>query len=381
MTSPETETPLATMLRSMDPESRAAMTNEVTAWLGRLVLLYGVPFDYLVPEEAMLPAEAIRFFFLDPIWIQSLVQGACSVGNNGYGDSIIDRVMNEWVQPNQPQQQTPSSLVNKKAAGVRDRLRHQYEGVDLPAQGEDLHWPLTGFLLRSAVVDGWRGLEVMAYKDLSDAETASLVTKMRDAGELNTIFTHAKDIAQRSTLKYQLRDMLREQTEEQKAQLYQTVDVDNDEQVIKLLIDRVAPLKALRIEQLSQDIMLGLFNGMIGQLVIRQPQEGLHFGLARDNADFIKSLRELGYKSRARAGEVLEGSSVKLSDAGLMRDMNKGVINIKNLAQQMQEKLSSLEQLQKDQQGDIKFTSAEFAVEMIESAGEFTFIPERKPKQ
>ena len=381
MTSPETETPVATTLRSMGQESREAMTNEVTAWLGRLVLLYGVPFEYLVPEEAMLPPESIRFFFLDPIWIQSLVQGACSVGNNGYGDSIIDRVMNEWVQPNQPQQQTPSSLTNKKAAGVRDRLRHQYEGIDLPPQSEDLHWPLTGFLLRSAVVDGWRGLEVMAYKDLSDTETASLEKKLRGAGELTNIFTHAKDIAQRSTLKSQLRNMLRDQTEEQMAQLYETVDVDNEEQVIKLLIDRVAPLKPLRIEQLSQDIMLGLFNGMIGQLVIRQPQEGLHFGLTRENVDFIKTLRELGYKSRANTGEILEGSTVKLSEAGLMRDNNKGVINIKHLAQKMQEKLSTLEQLEKDQQGDIKFTSAEFAVEMIESAGEFTFIPEREPKR
>ena len=44
--------------------------QDVSAWLGRLVLLYGLPFHYLISEEQMLPSESIRFFYLDPIWIQ-----------------------------------------------------------------------------------------------------------------------------------------------------------------------------------------------------------------------------------------------------------------------------------------------------------------------
>ena len=129
----------------------ADIPREVTDWLGRLVMLYGVPFQYLIPAEDMLPRETIRFFFLDPIWIQYLVQGACSVGRMDIGDTIIDQAMNKLVQLNPAKDESPGPA-NRAAAGVRDRLRQQYEDVDLPSEGEDLAWPLTGFLMRSGVV-------------------------------------------------------------------------------------------------------------------------------------------------------------------------------------------------------------------------------------
>jgi len=280
------------------------VSGEVAAWLGRLVLLYGVPFRYLISEEQMLPRESLRFFYLDPIWIQCLVQGACSVGNTDYGSSLIDKAINTLAQPNRPDSGgKPAPLTNKAAAGVRDRLRQQYEGVPMPGESEDLDWPLTGFLLRSAAVQGWRGLEVMAYRNKESA----------------------------------------------------------------------TQLKALRIEQLASDVMLGLFNGVIGRLVIRQPQEGLHFGLTREKQSYSKTLRELGYKKPKDAGQILQGEVIDLSKQDLMREQkNKGVIKIAALAAQMKQKLETPEL---DQLREGKFTSAEFAVEMIEAPGEFTFIP------
>jgi len=116
----------------------AAVPEEVTSWLGRLVLLYGVPLHYLVPDEEMLPAESLRFFYLDPIWLQSLVQGACSIGNTGYGDTIVDRAMNALVQPNQPGPDGQEGLVNKAVVGIRDRLRNQHEGLGLRKSAEGL---------------------------------------------------------------------------------------------------------------------------------------------------------------------------------------------------------------------------------------------------
>lgn len=292
--------------------------EDVTNWLGRLVLLYGVPFNYLVPAEEMLPRESIRFFFLDPIWLQYLVQGACSVGNTAYGDTIVDGAMNTLVQPKPAKNQQPGPA-NKAAAGVRDRLRQQYEAVEPPQKGEDLAWPLTGFLLRSAVVEGWRGLEVMAYKKVSEAEKNTLT--------------------------------LSDLTEEQQEKLDQ---------------DNLAPLKALRIEQLSRDVMLGIFNGLIGQLVIRQPQEGLHFGLTPENQSYTKKLRDL------ETGQIRQDHTVDLSQNNLMRDQeNKGVINIAALAARLKEGLININQLKNG-----KFTSAEFAVQMIEAPGEFTFEPQ-----
>src|SRR5581483_5354334 len=312
------------VLNKLEQEAQAQdVSGEVTAWLGRLVLLYGVPFRYLIPEEQMLPRESLRFFYLDPIWIQCLVQGACSVGNTEYGSSLIDTAINTLAQPNQPDSSgKPAPLTNKAAAGVRDRLRQQYEGAPMPSEREDLNWPLTGFLLRSAAVQGWRGLEVMAYKTLTPAE---------------------KLVWQKKNL--------------------------NEEQRDKLEKESVAPLKALRIEQLASDVMLGLFNGIVGQLVIRQPQEGLHFGLTRGQQSYSKTLRELGYKNPAAAGEILQSEVIDLSKQNLMRDQkNKGVIKIADLAKQMEKRLKDLNQLSKG-----KFTSAEFAVEMIEAPGQFTF--------
>lgn len=53
----------------------------ITQWLSQLRLLKGVPFNYLVPYEAMLPTESMRFFYIDSNWIQSLLDGACSIGS------------------------------------------------------------------------------------------------------------------------------------------------------------------------------------------------------------------------------------------------------------------------------------------------------------
>ena len=60
--------------QSGDPaaEQWRAVTMEelpvsVRDWLARRVLLYGVPFLYLVPDERMLPLPSMRFFRLDPI--------------------------------------------------------------------------------------------------------------------------------------------------------------------------------------------------------------------------------------------------------------------------------------------------------------------------
>jgi len=301
--------------------------EEVTAWLGRLVLLYGVPFNYLLPDEAMLPQESIRFFFLDPVWIQYLVQGACSIGNTGYGDTIIDKAMNEQVQPNQPEAAQRPGLADKAAGEVRDRLRQQCEGVSPPPESDCLAWPLTGFLLRSAVVDGWRGLEIMAYRKSAEPEKKTWdSTGMTDA------------------------------------------------QKLRLDKEGLVPLKALRLEQISRDVMLGIFNGTISRLIIRQPQEGLHFGLRPDpiRRSYTKTLRNLGYKDPTRAGEIFQEHTIDLSRDGLMRDQkHPGVINIGALAARMKAQLSALEELHGD-----TFTSAEFAVEMIEAPGEFSFIPQ-----
>ena len=51
-----------------------------TKFLGTEAVVRGVPFNYLVPDERMLPAESIRFFQLDESWMDCLLDGAFSIG-------------------------------------------------------------------------------------------------------------------------------------------------------------------------------------------------------------------------------------------------------------------------------------------------------------
>jgi hypothetical protein len=56
------------------------LPDAVSAWFESLRKLEGVPFDYLVPDERMLPLESIRFFRVDNKWVGCLLDGAFSIG-------------------------------------------------------------------------------------------------------------------------------------------------------------------------------------------------------------------------------------------------------------------------------------------------------------
>jgi hypothetical protein len=67
----------------------------VCQWLARLVLLYRVPFTYLVADERMLPPDSMRFFYLDPGWLKCLLEGACSVGRSVAHDELVDEYLRD----------------------------------------------------------------------------------------------------------------------------------------------------------------------------------------------------------------------------------------------------------------------------------------------
>lgn len=114
--------------------------GDVAGGLRAFALLQGIPFGYLVPDEAMLPKESIRFFILDPNWINALLQGAASLGRSCSLEATVD-----------------AALVAKL-----------YAAATPPS-------PVTGFILRSNVVTGWPGIEVRAY----DSNNTRLTTVLR----------------------------------------------------------------------------------------------------------------------------------------------------------------------------------------------------------
>ena len=108
-------------------------------WLSRLSLLHGVPFNYLVPDEKMLPPESIRFFYLDANWTSAVVDGAFSIGRNLTNDaSNFSLNVDKAVQPG------VMETVKNHVPVHRSRL-FGMPGGDAPAL-------ITGFLLRSSVV-------------------------------------------------------------------------------------------------------------------------------------------------------------------------------------------------------------------------------------
>jgi len=131
-----------------DPEAEDGFPAPVVDWLARLRLLYGVPFAYLVPDEALLPKESIRFFYVNRNWTDAAVDGALSVG----AATTRDRARLETLH-----------------ADLRDALdRHERKVWAKDAREREMQGAagevVTGFLLRSRAVSGWPGLHVRAYR-------------------------------------------------------------------------------------------------------------------------------------------------------------------------------------------------------------------------
>jgi hypothetical protein len=51
---------------------------ELKKWLNSLRCLQGIPYRYLLPDERLLPPDSVRFVFLDPYYVDSLLDGVLS---------------------------------------------------------------------------------------------------------------------------------------------------------------------------------------------------------------------------------------------------------------------------------------------------------------
>ena len=108
--------------------------------LDDLTVLHHVPFAYLVPDVQMLPRESLRFFAVDPLWIECLRDGALSVGRVGRVELEADRVRHgQWPGP----PEMSGLLLRSEAVGSFPGLL--VEGYDSVAQGPALQQsPLDG---------------------------------------------------------------------------------------------------------------------------------------------------------------------------------------------------------------------------------------------
>ena len=171
-------------------------------------------------------------------------------------------------------------LALEKAMDVRRETRPE------PARPseEKPKWPLTGFLMRSPIVEGWQGLEMRAWEGSGD-------------------------------------------------------NASN-------------PLTPLRIDRIAPDIVLCIFNGRVGRIEIKQPPEGLHFGLDKLGGGFGKThFRD--------AEGMLEENHIMAT----MREDSAGVLDVASFAKKIANALHLASPL----------ASSDFAIHMIERPGRLIF--------
>jgi hypothetical protein len=138
-------------------------------WLGELRLLTGVPFTNLVANPRLLPRESIRFFYVDENWLDALQDGATSIGLHSSRDST--------------HQSNMKRALTREAEVAAQQHRRRRRGKPL-AEFVTIGNVRTGFLLRSAVVAGWPGLEVRGFADRDGTESIELLRLERLAPDV-----------------------------------------------------------------------------------------------------------------------------------------------------------------------------------------------------
>ena len=138
---------VANFLTAQAAENLAPMAE----WLAKLVLLYNIPFNHLVPDQRMLPTESIRFFYVDQGWLTALADAAMTIGVHGTRDTAVHDLLGPelWRQ------------ARLKVPTVRRKLLRR---AALPAQSDPAlpPMPAAGMLLRSELLVGWPGLQIIA---------------------------------------------------------------------------------------------------------------------------------------------------------------------------------------------------------------------------
>lgn len=126
-------------LHSLPPQPAPPVPPSVPDWIANhLGLFEGLPFNYLVPDEGYLPPETLRFFTIDQVWRQCLIDGALSIGRFAGNTAAADSLL----QANLPQASS-------------------------------------GFLLRSAVVSSFPGMLIDGYPDTPPAGRMQPAQRLR----------------------------------------------------------------------------------------------------------------------------------------------------------------------------------------------------------
>jgi hypothetical protein len=131
-------------------------------------------------------------------------------------------------------------------------------------------------------------------------------------------------------------------------------------------------LPRARWERVADGVMLALFVGQMAAFDLLEPAESLHFGLEQDPAYLGKKLLRFvtAPDAQAKPGEQIP---VSLAPAVTPATRPHNVLRVKDLAAALEKELSAAKANQQADGSDRPFTSAEFALQMIEGVQAVTF--------
>ena len=110
-------------------------------------------------------------------------------------------------------------------------------------------------------------------------------------------------------------------------------------------------LNIMKLEHIGTSILFCIVDGILDKITLTEPVESLFFGFEESEGELVKQLVSL------KEGEI--GRDINASVPLVFRDEEKGLLNIKALAQNMQQELT------KAGKGSTHFSALEFALQMI----------------
>lgn len=295
----------------------------VTSWLGRLFLLHGVPFNYLIAHEKILKEETLGTFYIDPSWIEALVDGALSIARSSDSEMLLNKVKDGQFLPEEVKdlkkefEGLETDNFNRSKDDLND-LIDQIQNAELKVELEELSKDSNARELLQKISASIEIINPVALRE----KFKTLLLRLNTTQELGRIEGHITGFLLRSQL-------------------------ISGWKGIKVLAKGANGnwLPPLRIERIENDILLCIFRGKVANVIIIQSPENIHFGLMKEGDNWVKNQRD-------ENGNLNENKHIMpFRNDSSSTDVNKGVLNINKIAENNKA---------------IK-NSADFAFQMIES--------------
>ncbi len=344
----------------------------ITNWFNELSLLEHIPFNYLVPKGEMLPAESVRFFKLDSNWITALLDGAYSLGRVLNSDFKNDKANYEAVVPTpgvmsgfllrssvvagwphlavagytkppadpmglEPEyEQAIVQSINTSPALLDALNNHDTSSIldnfiDLDHSSIDIHalssWDInekSGHSLYRIEhnLDGFDVYQMPAKKKISSKISNINIQKAlhsKDLSEVLSVFSLTVPHPATTTITQEPNTAWLVNADNN-TNFYQ---IRSENGQLNLYVENELPL--IRMERLSNNILLCIFAGELNTLDIHEQPEALHYGLTeRKPGQYVKFLR-----SQKTGIQNKRVTPIAWKTGG---DATKRVVNISTLA-------------------------------------------------